>query len=91
MAEESQSADLSVLNHGFFQLTLPHRWYEMLAWVVAVILYISSGFMLLASFSIPDVPPISESQFVDSLEEIDQDESVKLGAGWDNGDEAVFA
>ena len=91
MADESQSVDLSVLNHGFFQLTLPHRWYEMLAWLVAVIIYISSGFMLLASFSIPDVPPISESQFVDSLEEIDQNESVKLGAGWDNGDEAVFA
>ena len=40
---------------------------------------------------IPDVPPIEDSQYVDTLGEIDEEETVKLGPGWETSGEATFA
>ena len=60
-------------------------------WGIAIILFASAAGIFLASLQIPDVPPISDSQFVDSLGEIDQNETITLGAGWEQNTEATFA
>ena len=92
MAEGKQSIDHTSLQHGFFQFTFPHTWKGIVPWVIAAILYLGAGVFLLVSLDIPDVPPVAESQYVDSLDEIDDEDTVTLGAGWQNsGDEAIFA
>ena len=92
MAEGKQSIDHTSLQHGFFQFTFPHTWKGIVPWVIAAILFLGAGAFLLVSFDIPDVPPVEDSQYVDSLDDIDGEDTVTLGAGWQNsGDEATFA
>ena len=92
MAEGKQPIDHTSLQHGFFQFTFPHTWKGIVPWVIAAILFLGAGAFLLVSFDIPDVPPVEDSQYVDSLDDIDGEDTVTLGAGWQNsGDEATFA
>ena len=92
MVEGKQTIDHTSLQHGLFQFTFPHTWKGTIAWVIAAVLFLGAGAYLLASLDIPDVPPIAESQYVDSLNEIEDEDTVTLGAGWQNsGDEATFA
>ena len=92
MGDEKQPIDHTSLQHGFFQFTFPHTWKGIVPWVIAAILFLGAGAFLLVSLDVPDVPPVSESQYVDSLDEIDDEDTVTLGAGWQNsGDEAIFA
>ncbi len=91
MAEGKQNIDHTSLQHGFFQFTFPHTWKGVIPWGIAIILFASAAGIFLASLQIPDVPPISDSQFVDSLGEIDQNETITLGAGWEQNTEATFA
>ena len=46
---------------------------------------------VIISLDIPDVPPIEDSQYVDNLDEIDDEQTVNLGPGWEDEGEAVFA
>ena len=46
---------------------------------------------VIISLDIPDVPPIEDSQYVDNLDEIDDEQTIDLGPGWEDGGEAVFA
>ena len=91
MGEQKQTIDHTSLQHGFFQFTFPHTWKGIVPWVLAAIMFLASGVTLLISLDIPDVPPIGESQYVDSLDEIDDDKAVSLGAGWENDGDATFA
>ena len=91
MGEQKQTIDHTSLQHGFFQFTFPHTWKGIIPWVLAAIMFLVSGVTLFVSLDIPDVPPIGESQYVDSLDEIDDDKAVSLGAGWENDGDATFA
>ena len=91
MGEEKQTIDHTSLQHGFFHFTFPHTWKGIIPWVLAAIMFLLSGVALFVSLDIPDVPPIGESQYVDSLDEIDDDKAVGLGAGWENDGDATFA
>ena len=77
MVEGKQTIDHTSLQHGLFQFTFPHTWKGTIAWVIAAILFLVAGAYLLASFDIPDVPPIADSQYVDSLDDIDDEEETK--------------
>ncbi|MBT4982378.1 MAG: hypothetical protein HOM47_02530 [Euryarchaeota archaeon] len=90
MANEAK-IDHSSLDHGFFQFTFPHTWKSIIPWIIAILLYSVAGFLIIYSFDIPDVPPISEGVRIDSLDEIQEDDQVSLSAGWENqGDSANF-
>ena len=91
MAERVSKIDHTSLQHGFFQFTFPHTWKGIVPWVIAAILFLGAGLFLVMSLDIPDVPPVAESQYVDSLDEIDDGESVSLGSGWENDGDATFA
>ena len=91
MGESEKTIDHTSLQHGFFQFTFPHTWKGIIPWVIAAIMFFVSGVTLFVSLDIPDVPPIGESQYVDSLDEIDDDKAVSLGAGWENDGDATFA
>ena len=91
MGESEKVIDHTSLQHGFFQFTFPHTWKGIVPWVLAAIMFFVSGVTLFVSLDIPDVPPIGESQYVDSLDEIDDDKAVSLGAGWENDGDATFA
>ena len=91
MVEGKQTIDHTSLQHGFFQFTFPHTWKGIVPWVIAAIMFLGAGSFLLVSLDIPDVPPVGESQYVDSLDEIDDDKAVSLGAGWENDGDATFA
>jgi len=87
---EKPSIDHTSLQHGFFQLTFPHTWKGIAAWIIAILMYLAAAIMISISLSIPDVPPISESQYVDNLDEIDDSKAVNLGAGWEHDGEGTF-
>tara|TARA_B100000925_G_C21996776_1_gene469297 strand:+ start:372 stop:2084 length:1713 start_codon:yes stop_codon:yes gene_type:complete len=91
MGESEKTIDHTSLQHGFFQFTFPHTWKGIIPWVLAAIMLFLSGVTLFVSLDIPDVPPVGESQYVDSLDEIDDDKAVSLGAGWENDGDATFA
>jgi len=87
---ERPSIDHTSLQHGFFQFTFPHTWKGIIAWIVALMMYLAAAIMINISLDIPDVPPISESQFIDNLDEIDDSQAVNLGAGWEHDGEGTF-
>ena len=90
--EEGRKIDHTSLQHGFFQFTFPHTRKSIIAWIAALVMYLVATFLIFASISIPDVPPTTEAVRIDSLEDIKDDDQVKLGVGWDNqGDLANFA
>ncbi|MGB2452854.1 MAG: hypothetical protein ACPIB8_07935 [Candidatus Poseidoniaceae archaeon] len=91
MTEGKQSIDHTSLQHGFFQFTFPHTWKGIVPWVIAAIMLFGAAVTVLISLDIPDVPPIEDSQYVDNLDEVDYEQTVNLGPGWEDGGEAVFA
>ena len=91
MTEGKQSIDHTSLQHGFFQFTFPHTWKGIVPWVIAAIMLFGAAITVVISLDIPDVPPIEDSQYVDTLGEIDEEETVKLGPGWETSGEATFA
>ena len=91
MTEGKQSIDHTSLQHGFFQFTFPHTWKGIVPWVIAAIMLFGAAITVVISLDIPDVPPIEDSQYVDTLGEIDDEETVKLGPGWETSGEATFA
>ena len=91
MTEGKQSIDHTSLQHGFFQFTFPHTWKGIVPWVIAAILLLGATVTVIISLDIPDVPPIEDSQYVDNLDEIDDEQTIDLGPGWEDGGEAVFA
>ncbi len=91
MTEGKQSIDHTSLQHGFFQFTFPHTWKGIVPWVIAAIMLFGAAVTVIISLDIPDVPPIEDSQYIDTLGEIDDEQTVSLGPGWEDGGEAVFA
>ena len=91
MTEGKQSIDHTSLQHGFFQFTFPHTWKGIVPWVIAAIMLLGATVTVIISLDIPDVPPIEDSQYVDNLDEIDDEQKIDLGPGWEDGGEAVFA
>ena len=91
MTGGKQSIDHTSLQHGFFQFTFPHTWKGIVPWVISAIMLLGATVTVIISLDIPDVPPIEDSQYVDTLGEIDDDQTVDLGPGWEDGGEAVFA
>ncbi len=90
--EGGSKIDHTALDHGFFQFTLPHTWTGIIFWGLAAFILLFSGVLVIISMSIPDVPPISDATIISSLDEINDEDSVELGVGWENqGATANFA
>ena len=81
MTEGKQPFDHTSLQHGLFQFRFPHTWKGIVPWVISAILLLGATVTIIISLGIPDVPPIGDSQYVNSLDEIDDEETVKLGPG----------
>lgn len=86
---EKISIDHSSLQHGAFHFTLPHTKKGKISWAIGAIMLLISGFLLLHSLQIPDVPPVSEAIAVDHPDDVSADDEVDLGAGW-KGDTGNF-
>lgn len=76
------------LNHGFFQLTLPHSWQVWIVWAVALILLIIAFIFYQANLDTADAVPVDEAI---RLEHPDQPHQLEqLGLGFDDGEEGAW-
>ena len=82
----SEKVDVSSINHGFFQVTMP-KGKKLLAWSICIVIYFIAAIFFIVSLGIPDIPPTEDVTVIYEMDELADIEEVNLGNGW--GDDEV--